>query len=96
MSKPVFVNKPIPGKKYTQSQSKYDDVPVAPFRQILYANTASGKITLIINQCLDLYRDVFERIIVFSHSWDTDSAWMPLKKYMEEKEWNLKECGFSS
>ena len=39
---------------------------------------------------------MFERIIVFSHSWETDSSWEPHKKYMLEKEWNLKECGFSS
>ena len=96
LPKRVFNNQPIPGKKFTQPQSQYDNVPIAPFRQLLYANTASGKTTLILNQCLDLYRNVFERIIVFSHSWDTDSTWDPLKKYMEEKEWNIKECGFST
>ena len=95
-SEKQFVVKPQPGKKYTTNQSSYPHAPKCPYRQLLYANTNSGKTTLIISQILDLYRDVFERIYVFSHSWETDSAWNPVKAYMESKEWNLKECGFSS
>jgi hypothetical protein len=47
------------------------------------------------NMLLDVYRDCWERIVVFSSSWETDSTWDPLKRYMEEKEWNLAECGHS-
>ena len=90
-----FTVKPIPGPKYTTKQSKYQYAPKVNFRQIMYANTNSGKTTNIISQILDLYRDVFERIFIFSHSIDTDSAWEPVKSYMESKEWNLKECLFS-
>ena len=95
MSDHQFVVKPIPGKKFTMEQNPYKWAPVCPFRQILYANTNSGKTTLILSQCLDLYRDVFERIFVFSHSWETDQSWAPLKEYMEAREWNVRECGFT-
>ena len=93
--KPQFVNKVVQVKKYTQKQSRYDHTPRAPFAQLLLAPRNSGKTNLILNQCLDIYRDCFEKIVVFSHSWNTDSTWLPLKKYMQEKEWNLQECGFS-
>ena len=68
LPKKVFNNQPIPGKKFTQPQSQYDNVPEAPFRQILYANTSSGKTTLILNQCLDLYQNNEKKIQFLSAS----------------------------
>ena len=44
---------------------------------------------------LTIYRDCFERIIVFSHSWNLDESYTPLKKYMEQKGWDLAECGYA-
>ena len=32
---------------------------------------------------LNIYRDVFERIYIFSPSIDVDSTWLPVKKYQE-------------
>ena len=91
-----FVNGPIKVKKYTHTQSRYDNVGALPSRYLLLAQTNSGKTTMILHMCLDIYRDCFERIVVFSHSWNLDSTWDPLKEYMEEKEWNLNECGYDS
>ena len=90
-----FVNKPLDVQKYTCKQSKYDWVPKLPCRQIAYGQTNSGKSTLVLNQLLTVYRDCFDQIIVISNSWDSDPSWDPLKQYMEEKGWNLKECGTS-
>ena len=45
---------------------------------------------------LDIYRDCFEKIVVFSSSWNLDSMWDSMKQYMEEKEWNLDECGYET
>ena len=36
---------------------------------------------------LDIYRDVFERIYVWSPSISVDSNWLPVKKYIQD---NLK------
>ena len=91
-----FVNNPIKTKSWTHTQSKYDNVCKLPCRKLLLAQTNSGKTTLILNMLLDVYRDAWERIVVFSSSWETDSTWEPLKQYMREREWNLDECGFST
>ena len=36
------------------------------------------------NLILDVYRDLFERVYIFSPSVDVDSAWLPVKKYLVE------------
>ena len=95
-SKAVFHNGPIVTKQYTHTQSRYDHVGRLPARYMLLAQTNSGKSTTILNMCLDIYRDCFERITVFSASWLIDSIFDPLKAYCREKEWNLDECGYTS
>ena len=95
-SKATFHNGPVATKQYTHTQSRYSDTASLPCRKLLLAQTNSGKSNLISNMILDLYRDCFERIVVFSASWNTDSIWLPLKAYMREKEWNLDECGYTS
>jgi hypothetical protein len=59
-------------------------VPKVPFRTILLAPSQSGKTVLISNMILNLYRDVFERIYIFSPSIDVDSTWDPVKKYQSD------------
>ena len=93
-SKAMFHNGPVATKQYTHTQSKYSDTPKLPARFLLAANTNSGKSNLLLNIILDLFRDCWERIVVFSASFNTDSIWDPFKAYCREKEWNLDECGF--
>ena len=90
-----FENKPVKMKQYTTRQSSYDHVPILPARFYAIAQTKSGKTNLILNMILDIYRDCFERIVVFSHSWNLDDSYTGLKKYMEQKGWDLSECGYA-
>ena len=46
-----------------------------------------GKSVLLVWLILDVYRDVYERVYVFSPSINRDSIWDPVKKYVNE---NLK------
>ena len=75
--------KPIGLTDYYCKQSKHSHIPKVPFRTILLAPSGSGKTVLISNMILNLYRDVFERIYIFSPSIDVDSTWQPVKKYQE-------------
>ena len=34
---------------------------------------------------LDIYKNFFERIYIFSPSIDVDSSWLPVKKYIEKE-----------
>ena len=89
---------PIKLKTFQSKQSKYDIAPRAPFRSCIDGPSGSGKTVLLVNMILDIYRDVFSRIYVFSPSVMADSSWLPVKKYVEhdlkvnlEKEpWFLK------
>lgn len=90
-----FENKPLKTKQFTTKQSSYEHVPPLPARFYAVAQTKSGKSNLCLNMLLDIYRDCFERIVVFSDSWHLDETYTPLKKYMQQKGWDLNECGFA-
>ena len=77
--------KPISHTDYTCRQSKHNHVPKVPLRMILLAPSGAGKTVLLSNLILNIYRDAFERIFVFSPSVDLDSIWKSVKKYQEEK-----------
>jgi len=70
-------------KQYNIKQSKYD-VPKTPFRQLLLAQSNSGKTNLISNMIINFYDKVFERIYIFSHSINIDAAWEPVKQYLSK------------
>ena len=91
-----FENKPLQTKQFTTKQSPYGElVGRLPCRYLALAQTKSGKTNLVMNMLLDIYRDCFERIVVFSHSWNLDESYTVLKKYMEQKGWDLAECGYA-
>ena len=71
-------------KEYTSKQSKYDVVGKLPLRDILLAPSGGGKGVLISNMILDIYRDCFDRIYLFSPSIDVDKTWKPVKEYIEK------------
>ena len=79
--------KPVNVKEYDFKQSKYDVAPRLPFNQIITGPSGSGKGILLQSMILDIYRDVFERIYIWSPSISVDSNWVPVKKYIQN---NLK------
>lgn len=76
--------KPIKIKEYELKQSKYQQVCKLPMRSILLGPSGSGKTVLLQNMILDIYRDCFSRIYIFSPSIDVDASWVPVKEYIEK------------
>ena len=66
MSKPDI--KPISIKQFETKQSKYDQVQKLPVRGVLLGPSGAGKGVLLQNMILDIYRDCFERVYIFSPS----------------------------
>ena len=85
MNTPIV--KPINVKEYDFKQSKYEVAPNLPFSQIITGPSGSGKGIFLQSMILDTYRDVFERICIWSPSISVDSNWTPVKKYIQD---NLK------
>ena len=82
MSIPIV--KPRNITEYEYKQSKYDHVPRIPFRSIIVASSTGGKTVLIQNLILDVYRDCFSRIFIFSPSVNTDPTFVEVKKYVRD------------
>lgn len=76
---------PIALKEYEVKQSKYNIVGKLPIRSILLAPSSSGKTVLIQNMILDIYKDLFERVYIFSPSVHIDHTWYPVKAYLDKK-----------
>jgi predicted AAA+ superfamily ATPase len=76
---------PIKLKEFETKQSKYDMVPKLPFRSVILGPSGSGKTILLQNMILDIYKNCFSRIYIFSPSIDVDTTWLPVKKYIEEE-----------
>lgn len=78
--------------QYNTKQSKYDNAAKLPARSIILGPSGSGKTVLLTNLILDVYRNCFSRIYIFSPSIHVDSIWLPVKKYIEhEMKINTKE-----
>ena len=80
----IPIVKPRNITEYEYKQSKYDHVPRIPFRSIIVASSTGGKTVLIQNLILDVYRDCFSRIFIFSPSVNTDPTFVEVKKYVRE------------
>jgi hypothetical protein len=76
--------KPIKVKEFSSKQSKYDIAGKLPMRSAILGPSGSGKTILLQNMVLDIYRDCFERIFIFSPSINVDATWLPVKKYIEK------------
>jgi len=76
---------PIKMKEYEVKQSRYNVVSKLPFRSIALGPSNSGKTVLIQNMILDIYKDCFSRIYIFSPSIDVDfQTWQPVKDYINK------------
>ena len=84
MNNSIPIVKPVNEIKYEFKQSKYSNVPKVPFRALIFGPSGSGKSVLLVSLILDIYRDVFSRVFVFSPSVNHDSIWLPVKKYVKE------------
>ena len=76
---------PIQLKEYKTKQSKYDVVGKLPIRTVILGPSGSGKGILIQNLILDIYKDLFERIYIFSPSIHVDHTNDNIKKYLDNK-----------
>ena len=81
----IPIVKPINEIKYEFNQSKYSNVPKVPFRALIFGPSGSGKSVLLVSLILDIYRNVFKRVYVFSPSVNHDSIWLPVKKYVKDE-----------
>ena len=76
---------PIQLKEYNCKQSNYNDVvPKLPMRSMLVAPSGAGKTVLLTNMILDIYRDCFSRVYIWSPSINVDSTWKPVKDYIRD------------
>jgi plasmid maintenance system killer protein len=76
--------KPHGLEEYTVKQSKYTVAPVLPTRALLLAPSGCGKTILLQNFILDIYRDCFARVFIWSPSIWVDQTWRPVMKYIED------------
>ena len=74
---------PIKLKEFDVKQSKYDVAPKIPFRSVILGPSGSGKTILLQNMILNIYKNCFSRIYIFSPSIDVDMTWTPVKHYIE-------------
>ena len=77
--------KPIRIKEFESKQSKYNMVGALPTRAILCGPSGSGKGVLLSNMILDIYKNCFSRIYIFSPSINVDCTWKPVKEYIEKE-----------
>jgi GTPase SAR1 family protein len=85
MKDTIPIVEPIKLKQYESKQSKYGMVTKLPMRSILLGPSGSGKTVLLVSMILDIYRDCFERIYIWSPSVFVDHSWEPVKKYIEKE-----------
>ena len=76
--------KPIKVKEFSSKQPKYEMCAKLPSRSVILGPSGSGKTILLQNTILDIYRDCFSRIYIFSPSIDVDHTWEPVKNYIEK------------
>ena len=81
----VPIIKPINITEYEFKQSKYEHVPKLPFGSIIVASSTGGKTVLVQNLILNVYRNSFARIFIFSPSVHNDPTFTEVKKYIRDE-----------
>lgn len=77
--------KPIKAAEYHVKQSRFKQLYGLPTRSLILGPSGTGKSVLLANMVLDIYRDCFEKIYIFSPSIFIDNTWEPVKAYAKEK-----------
>ena len=75
----VPIIKPINTTEYEFKQSKYEHVPNFRFKSIIVASSTGGKAVLVQNLILNVYRNSFARIFIFSPSVHNDPTFTQVK-----------------
>ena len=70
---------PIHVQEFTVKQSKYDVCGKLPIRSVILGPSVPQKVIL------DIYKDCFSSIFVFSPSIEVDMTWGPVKDYIEKR-----------
>ena len=73
-----------PTPSFTCTQPEHVHLPSLPCRGLLLGPSGSGKTLALVDMLVRLYKGCWARIYVFSPSVDVDSAWLPVKKYVED------------
>ena len=76
---------PILTKEFEVKQSKYDVAGKLPIRSVILGPSGSGKTVLLQSMILDIYKNCFSRIYIFSPSIEVDHTWVAVKKYISEE-----------
>ena len=80
----VPIIKPINITEYEFKQPQYEHVPKLPFKSIIVASLTGGKTVLVQNLILNVYRNSFARIFIFSPSVHNDPTFT-VKKYIRDE-----------
>ena len=70
---------------YEFKQSKYEHVPKLQFRSTIVASSTKGKTVLVQNLILNVYRNSFARIFIFSPGVHKDPTFTEVKKYIRDE-----------
>ena len=84
MDSNIPIIKPVKVQEFSVKQSKYEMVGKLPTRSIICAPSGGGKTVLLQSLILDIYRDCFSRIYIFSPSIHIDYTWLPVKDYIKK------------
>ena len=76
---------PIKEKHWECRQSKFPQVPKCPLRMLAIGLSGSGKSVALQNMVLDIYRNCFSRVYIFSPSIHIDSIWDEVKTYIKKE-----------
>jgi len=89
---------PYKHTEFSNKQSTFEHVPKLPMRAMIVGPSGSGKTILLQNMILNIYRNCFERIYIFSPSVDIDHSWNPVKEYIKKeiKPSDKEKCLFDS
>jgi ERCC4-related helicase len=77
--------KPVSTTEYNLKQSKYEYAGKLPQRRLIVAPSGNGKTVLIQNLILDIYRNCFEKIYIFSPSIFIDDAFKRIIQYCKNE-----------
>ena len=76
---------PIFTKEFEVKQSKYDVAGKLPIRSVILGPSGSGKTVLLQSMILDIYKNCFSRIYIFSPSIEVDHTWVAVKNIFLKK-----------
>ena len=77
------VIKPYKSTEYEVEQSEYESVAKLPTRALIIGPSGTGKSVLLHNLILDVYRNCFSRVYIFSASIHLDMSWQPVISYLK-------------